>query len=132
MTVVIDSSYALACVMPDESGPATMEAVLGEVLLAPFIWPIEIASALRNGVRRRRFDTMQAVGIATHVADLDARIAAPWHNEPARYLELSLAYELTPYDAIYLDLCLTQRAALATCDAALAAAASRLGVRTHT
>ena len=54
---------------------------------------------------------------------------APWHDEPERYLALALAHDLTPYDAIYIDLCLAERAALATCDAALALAAARVGIR---
>jgi predicted nucleic acid-binding protein len=131
-SVVIDSSYALACVMPDESRPGSAPEVFGRMLLAPFIWPLEIASAVRNGVRRGRLDAQRASALARYMAGLDAQIVAPWHDEAARYLELSLLYQLTPYDAIYLDLCMTRRCELATCDDALAAAASRLGLVTHT
>ena len=130
-TIVIDSSYALACMLPDERRPDTLDPVLGAVLLAPFIWPIEIASAMRNGVRRKRFDAAQAMALATHVTGLDARVVEAWHHEAARYLELSLAHDLTPYDAIYIDLCLSERSALATCDRELSAAAARLGIRIH-
>ncbi|HEX7436743.1 MAG TPA: type II toxin-antitoxin system VapC family toxin [Caldimonas sp.] len=129
--IVIDSSYALACMMPDERRPDSMDTVLGEVLLAPFIWPIEIASAMRNCVRLKRFDVAQAIALATHVTGLDARVAAPWHNEASRYLELALAHELTPYDAIYIDLCLSEHSALATCDRELSLVAARLGIRIH-
>ena len=132
MAIVIDSSYALACMMPDERRPRTMDGVLGEVLLAPFIWPIEIASAMRNAVRRRRFGRPQALDIAAHVSAIGARIVAPWHEAAARYLEVSLAHELTPYDAIYIDLCLGERSGLATCDAELAGAAARLGIPLYT
>lgn len=130
-SIVIDSSYALACVMPDEARPVGMEAVLAQPLLAPFIWPIEVASAARHGVARRRFDAGQARLLCANVANLDVEIAGPWHNEPQRYLELALTHELTPYDAIYLDLALSRHNALATCDAALAAVARRLGVPVH-
>ena len=131
MSVVIDSSYALACMMPDEKRPQTMEQVLGSVLLAPFIWPIEIASAMRNGVRRRRLARSQALDLTALVAGLGAKIVAPWHDTAARYLELSLSHDLTPYDAIYIDLCLGERCTLATCDGELAKAAARVGIRIH-
>lgn len=129
--IVLDSSYALACMLPDERRPDTMRAVLAEVLIVPFIWPIEIASAMRNVVRRKRLNPTQARSFATHVTRLDARIVAPWHNEAARYLDMAVAHELTPYDAIYIDLCLSERSALATCDRELSLAATRLGIRIH-
>ena len=129
--IVIDSSYALACLMPDERRPDSMAAVLDSVLLAPFIWPIEIASAMRNGVRRRRFDAAQAGRLAGLVTGLGPRVADPWHNDPSRYLELALVHALTPYDAIYIDLCLSTRHALATCDKGLSEAAARVGIPVH-
>lgn len=131
MAVVIDSSYALACLLPDESSPQTMSTVLGQALVAPFIWPIEIASAMRNNVRRRRLRRSEAEALSRSVTALGAKILAPWHDDPERYLGVALAHDLTPYDAIYIDLCLAERAALATRDAALSRAAARVGIRTH-
>ena len=128
---VIDSSYALACLLPDESSPETMNAVHGELLVAPFIWPIEIASAMRNNVRRHRLRRTEAESLSRAVTGLGTKIIAPWHDDPERYLAVALAYDLTPYEAIYIDLCLAERAALATRDAALALAASRVGIRIH-
>ena len=52
--IVLDSSYALALVMPDETRPASMAQVLPQRLTAPFIWPVELANAMRNAVRRAR------------------------------------------------------------------------------
>ncbi len=129
--IVIDSSFALACLMPNERRPDSMDAVLDAVLVAPFIWPIEIASAMRNGVRRRRFDEAQAGRLASLVTGLGPRVTEPWHNDPSRYLELALVHGLSPYDAIYIDLCLSTRNALATCDRDLSEAAARVGIPVH-
>ena len=41
---------------------------------------------------------------------------------------MALAHGLTAYDAMYLDLAQVRRSPLATCDAALAAAARKAGV----
>ena len=61
--IVIDSSYTLALVMPDESRPASVDAVLAERLLAPTIWPLELAHALRNGLRSGRLREAQTDGL---------------------------------------------------------------------
>ena len=131
MATVIDSSYALACLLPDERRPPTSDAVLSGVLLAPFIWPVELANALRNGVRRNRLGVAQARGLAASLAGLETRVVAPWNDEPARLLELALTHDLTAYDALYIDLCLAERSDLATRDDGLAKAAARVGIRIH-
>jgi predicted nucleic acid-binding protein len=131
MSVVIDSSYALACMLPDERRPESMDAVLAQVLLTPFTWPIEIASALRNGLRHQRFSAAQAGALAENVSALGARVVPPWHDDPGRYLAFAMTHGLTPYDALYIDLCLGERSALATRDAGLSSAAARVGIRVH-
>ena len=131
MSIVLDSSYALACFMPDEKQPLSMDVVLGKPMHVPFTWPVEIANAMRTAVRRKRFGRDEAIEFARRLTDLGVRIAAPWHDDASRYLELALAHDLTPYDAIYLDMCLSQRADLASCDRALLQAAARVGIRTH-
>jgi len=131
MAVVIDSSYALACMLPDERRPQSMGIVVSEILLAPFLWPLEIASALRSGARRNRFGPAQAGALASSMAGLGARIVAPWHEEPQRYLHLAVTHGLTPYDAVYIDLCLSERSPLATRDPDLSAAALRVGIHVH-
>lgn len=125
---VIDASYALACVMPDEQRPAGMDELLGRELVAPFIWPLEVASAVRNGVRRGRFDLAHARGLCSHAASLDVELVSPRLNDPLRHLELAMAHDLTPYDALYVDLALLRRCPIATNDARLIGAAHALGI----
>jgi predicted nucleic acid-binding protein len=128
-TIIIDCSYALACTMPDETRPASMTNVLKQALIAPFIWPIEVASAMRNGVRRRRLELQKARALCSHIVGLDVVLVAPAFNDPLRHFELSMTHGLTPYDAMYLDLALSRRCALATHDTELAAAAGQLGLQ---
>jgi len=130
MSVVLDCSYALACVLPDEPKPASMAAVLGEVLYVPFIWPIEIANAIRSAVRSKRLDASGASSFIGQVASLGAQVVSPWHDDAARYLDWAMQHDLSACDAIYLDLCLGERKRLATCDRRLARAAERVGIRT--
>lgn len=128
--IVIDSSYALACLMPDERRPDSMDAVLREPLVAPFIWPVELANAMRTGLRRKRFNLAKARELAAVVADFDAQIVSPFHDDAPRYFESAMAHDLTSYDVLYIDLCLKQSLPLATRDEALTRAAARVGIRT--
>jgi predicted nucleic acid-binding protein len=129
--IVIDSSYTLALVMPDETRPTSMARVLEDRLAAPMIWPLELANALRNGLRRGRLQEPQLGELCARIDDLAVDMLTSAHGQPRKHLDAALAHDLTPYDALYLDLALQLRSALATRDAALATAAMRAGVLVH-
>ena len=126
--IVIDSSYTLALVMPDERHPISMHAVLAGQLAAPILWPLEIANALRCSLRRRRLLAAQAAGLLQRISELQVDVVNPSHTSPKHHFDAAQAHELTPYDAMYLELALQWRCALATCDQGLADAARRAGV----
>lgn len=129
--IVVDSSYTLALVMPDERRPVSMKAVLADRLSAPTIWPLEIANALRTNLRRGRIEASQADELFARIAALQVDVATPPHAQPKRFFESAQMFELTPYDASYLDLARQLSAGLATKDANLAAAAQRAGIPVH-
>lgn len=129
--IVVDSSFALALVMPDEAQPPSTRTVLEDDLAAPFIWPLEIASALRNNVRRGRLTDSAAEMLFRRIASLRVDVIGPPHHLPQRHYEAAREHELTPYDATYLTTAQQFSAALATRDEALAAAAARLGIAVH-
>jgi predicted nucleic acid-binding protein len=131
MPVVIDSSYALALVLPDEQAPATAAAVLASELIAPFLFPVEVANAALNSVRRKRYAADEAQRVCEAIESLAVGVQAGPELGPAHLLRQARAFGLSAYDALYLDLAMTQRAALATCDLALADAARRIGVPVH-
>lgn len=126
--IVLDSSYTLALVMPDEHHPQSTPAVTSARLTAPFVWPLEIANALRSNRRRGRLDDRRVDVLIDRIGALGVDVAAPPHALPRRHLEAALAHDLTPYDACYLTLALQLSASLATLDSGLAAAAARAGI----
>ncbi len=69
-----------------------------------------------------------ARGLCSHVVALDVELVAPRANDPLRHLELSTAHDLTPYDAMYVDLALSRRCPIATHEARLTGAARALGI----
>ena len=132
MSVVIDNSIALAWTLIDERSAAAdtvLEKVMGGGGHVPFIFRAEFANGLTMAVRRDRIDRgsraealafMEALKL---VHDVDGR------DRMHSAVELADAYELTVYDAIYLDLAQQRRLPLATFDKKLIAAAPRAGVR---
>jgi predicted nucleic acid-binding protein len=129
--IVLDSSYAMALVMPDEHRPASTDAVLLEELVAPFIWPLEIASAMRNNLRRGRLQSDGADALFKRLLSLKVDVMSPTHSLPQRHFDAAREHELTPYDATYITMALQFSAALATRDRALAAAAAAVGITIH-
>ncbi len=128
MTVVIDSSYAMALALPDEAPPATSAEVLGHALIAPHLFALEVANASVNSVRRRRYLPEDADKVCQTIESLGVEVLAPPAAGPSYYARLALAHELTAFDAMYLDLALARRCPLATADVRLAVAARKAGV----
>ncbi len=126
--IVLDSSYALALAFPDESPPQSRDKVLAQPLIAPHIFSVEVANAALNSVRRRRYQPHDAERICLVIEALAIAAEPPPAVGPAFHLRMALAHGLTAYDALYLDLAQVRRSPLATCDAALAAAARKAGI----
>ena len=128
MTIVLDSSYALALAFPDENPPDSSQHVLGQPLVAPHIFLIEVANAALNSVRRHRYLPAEAERICQLIEGLAVEPAPPPEVGAAFHLRMALAHGLTAYDALYLDLAQVNRCPLATRDAVLAAAARKAGI----
>lgn len=132
MSLVLDSSVALAWVYRDETTAAVRQVftmVVAGGAWVSSLWRLEIANVLEMGVRRGR-----------HAADFrDATLAdlalfpIATDGETERHawgdtLQLASRHGLTVYDAAYLELAKRRALALATLDQDLRAAASTEGV----
>jgi predicted nucleic acid-binding protein len=80
---------------------------------------------------RRGAATPERVGQALAALNALEPIVDNHVVEVSRNLEVSRAYGVSAYDALYLELALRRRAALATYDDDLMAAASRAGIRLY-
>jgi predicted nucleic acid-binding protein len=131
--IVVDASLALAWLLDEtraaEADAALFEAVTESVVVPPLFW-LEVANALRTRLRRSLIDEafrnaaltrVRALGIVTaDGADVGDGVLD-------RTIALSDRFELTVYDAAYLELALRLGAPLLTFDDALARAASAAG-----
>ena len=126
--IVVDCSYTMAMVMPDEQLPASVHHAIEGRLVVPALWPFEVANALRNVLRRGR---LQSDEIAEVCARLDVYgIEVLGHLDVAvqQRFAAAFAHDLTACDAAYVDLAVQRRCPLATVDSRMAAAAQRAGV----
>jgi len=126
--IVVDCSFTLAMVMPDERVPASMPQVAAARLLVPSIWPYEVANAFRNAIRRRRVDDTAITGVCARIEGLGIEVVATHDAGVRQHLAVAAAHGLTAYDAAYVELALQRRCALATLDARLADAARNAGL----
>lgn len=132
MTLVIDASAALAWTIADESDVealALVRRVRAEGALVPALWLFEMENGLRNALRRGRISEAEAQTIAVKLAGLPIRVAdsserVSFHGA----LALAIRFDLSVYDAAYLDVALRHKGYLATRDRRLADVARQLGV----
>jgi predicted nucleic acid-binding protein len=128
---VIDASVTLSWIYSDEHSAAS-DALLARVAdqgaVVPALWRLEIASALQNGIKRKRIDAayrdsaIQKLILLPIEIDLDTNDYA-W----TATLRLAERHQITVYDASYLELALRCGLPLATRDDQLAAAAGSAG-----
>ena len=132
MAFVLDCSVAMAWVFPDEASEATdrlRDSLIDDRAFVPSLWPVEVGSVLLTATRRGRIDMSEWLVIC---ASLDA---LPIEIEPVsaslvweHALALANRYDLSVYDATYIELALRMRLPLATLDQSLATAAQTAGV----
>ena len=132
MRFVVDNSIALAWCFQDEQTPqimALLDRVCESGAVAPQLWPIEALNGLLSAERRGRINKDMRERLAGFLRDLPIRIDdATADRIWTSTAQLAAAHQLTAYDATYLELAIRLGFALATSDAALVAAAERVGV----
>ena len=125
---VIDCSMALSWCLPDETSAAAdrfFSAQQDLSLLVPGLFWYETANALTMAVRRKRITVRQASQIAQLLRSLPLTTSPSSPQTLTRLLPLTATHNLSAYDAAYLDLAITQKAALATTDTQLQTAAQQ-------
>lgn len=133
MPLVLDASTALSWIFADErtaESLAAARAVLQDGAIVPALWRWEVQNALLVAHRRGRI-SIEAINTA-----LEYLRALPIEIEPSEHalsfggeIETARRYELSVYDAAYLDLALQHKAPIATQDGKLAKAADALKLR---
>jgi predicted nucleic acid-binding protein len=131
---VLDASVALCWCFPDQANPCS-ELVMrlvegGAEAVVPFIWPVEMSNALLIAERHKKVSASQTAGFFRRAAEWlgppDVEALGPTFES---LVNIARHYQLSSYDAAYLELAIRKGLALATLDGGLRSAARRAGVK---
>jgi predicted nucleic acid-binding protein len=131
--IVIDASVALAWCFPDEASDyadSVLLALENETAIVPAIWAVELANALLVGERRKRIHQPEVRRFVELVMGLsvvqDGQASA---DTVSNIVPLGREYNLSAYDAAYLDVAVRHEIPLATLDHALRKACTTAGIK---
>jgi predicted nucleic acid-binding protein len=134
LSFVLDNSVALAWCFEDEQTPAVMDLldrVAEKGATAPLLWPLEALNGLLIAERRRRLDGARRARLTAFLRELpimlDPDTAQTAWETTARLAE---RFNLSVYDAAYLELAERRRLPLASLDRELREAAVAAGLET--
>ena len=134
MIYVFDASYVGALIIPDEKNPGVEKtrASIGEdddIFIPHLLW-YEMANIFKNLTRRKRYtpdETLQFFPLLSAIRLTDDFETGITYAK--NLLCLSAAYNISSYDAAYLELAKRKKAVLCTMDKNLRIAAKKCGVR---
>jgi predicted nucleic acid-binding protein len=124
---VLDASIALRWFldnpMPSFANRVKQHILKGARAVVPVLWHLEMSNGLRVAQRR---SILTAADVDQAVIDLEQFVAQAVDTETSvisarQSLGTARTFQLSAYDAVYLDLARSQRLMLATCRALVAA-----------
>ena len=130
---VFDSSFIGALIIPDEKNPK-VENMYSKIKNedekhAPHLIWYEMANIFRNLMLRKRYtpaEVLQLFPLLTAIRLTDDIETGPYYSESL--LHLCTEYNISSYDAAYLELAKRKKAILCTMDENLLSAAKKHGV----
>ena len=133
MPFVLDASMTMAWCFQDErtteSEAVGLALSLHEQAVVPAVWSVEVCNAALRGLRRNRLTAAEVFSFLRALDRFPISQTAPLQRaEILHLLDRARTYELSAYDASYLDLALRLGLPLATRDARLQDAATQAGV----
>jgi predicted nucleic acid-binding protein len=130
--IAVDASVALAWCFPDEASDyadSVLLAVENQTVIVPAIWAVEITNALLVGERRKRIrqpEVRRFIDLMNGLSVVED--GQPFADTVSNVLPLAREYDLSAYDAAYLDVAVRHEIPLATLDGALQKACTAAGI----
>ena len=129
MTLVVDTSVTMAWIFADERDAYSLAAarrVDAQGGAVPALWRWEVENTLLSALRRNRIDEAE---LEQHLLDLQSLpIEVDGTSGFGSEVSLARQFDLSVYDAAYLELAMRRNCKLATNDEALRKAARSSGV----
>ena len=123
MPFVLDSSVALAWVLPDEQSDAAdsiAERLERDFAVVPAVWPLEILNALLTASRRARIADENVQRLLSHLAALPIEVEQIEMTQMLNAIgAIAREHGITSYDAAYVELAKRRGMPVATLDGRL-------------
>ena len=131
---IVDASLTLGWYLKDEADRAYNLDVLAGLnandALVPFLWTYEVANGLVMAQRRKRLAEADITTILKSLKTLPITVDLPDADRVMQLPVLALKYQLTVYDAAYLEMALRLKLPIATKDTAMKRAMTSCGIET--
>jgi predicted nucleic acid-binding protein len=132
VSLVLDASLTLSWYFEDERTHAAdrvLDMVVDQGACVPALWRLEVANGLQASIRRKRFDASFRDDALSRLARLPITVDADTNTYAwSSTVHLADRFQLTLYDAAYLELAQRRHMPLASLDQPLRGAASALGL----
>ena len=136
MSFVLDNSVAMLWLLPQSNpaGSTLAENVLAQLqetgARVPSLWSLEAANVMAKSQRLEKITLAQASAFVALLDALDITVDVSTAQRAMHAtLDLARQFNLSAYDAAYLELALREGLPLATLDVKLQSAAREAGVR---
>lgn len=130
---VLDASITLSWAFEDEVSDyadGVLESLSNMRAFVPAIWPLEVSNAMLVAQRRGRIDEPRVERFLNLLQQLPITVnVIPAESVFDEVLRIARQYQLSTYDASYLQLAIRMRLPLATQDELLRQAAQQCGVQ---
>jgi predicted nucleic acid-binding protein len=131
MPFVLDNSVVTGWYLPEQAtayGQSVATRLESDKALVPTLWQLELANVLKAACTRGKLD----LETARQILDALGRLPIEIDTSPApgqrQLFELAMRYQLSSYDAAYLELAMRHGLPIATQDLHLKEAAMAAGV----
>lgn len=120
MPFVLDSSVALAWILPDEHSDAVdqiADRLENDVAVVPAVWPLEVLNALLTASRRARIGAEDMQRLLSHLASLPIEVEQIDMAQTLKAVSaLAQHHGITSYDAAYVEVAKRRGVPVATLD----------------
>lgn len=130
---VVDNSVVMSWCFKDETNKyadTVLDRLTESAAVVPSIWPLEVVNVLLVAERQKRLSESDSIRFITLLSQLPIVVEYERPEKMMReLLALARAYNLSSYDASYLDLAMRNGFPFATLDNKLIEAARRIDVQ---
>lgn len=127
--MVVDNSVVMAWCFADADGEYAdriLDKLVSAEALVPAIWPLEVGNVLLTAERRKRLTPADSIRFLALLGNLPIIVEQETPDRMMREIfSLAREYNLSTYDASYLDLAMRKGLPLATLDDVLIRAAAK-------